>query len=161
MSADDRLAELESRVALAELEAAYAVHWDTGQGERWADLFTSDGVFELVGVPHRPGFVVEGRAALATFCHDVNRRWQGVHLMHPPHLLLDGASATGTVYFQFRSIVQEPGFTQLGTITGWYDVDYVRRDGSWRIRRRIEHTLGNETAEHYGSGGAGGPSVPR
>lgn len=150
MTLDSRVAALESELAIRNLESTYAFAWDNGEGERWAELFTDDGVFELVAVAGRPGHRVEGRAALAGFCHDVNRRWTGIHLMHPPELDIDGDRAKGRLYFQFRSVIRvSSDFTQLGSLAGRYEVEYLRTENGWRIRHRTERAMLSDASEFF------------
>lgn len=150
MTLEERVAALESELAIRNLESAYALTWDNAEGERWAELFTDDGVFDLVAVAGRAGHRVERRAALARFCRDVNRRWTGIHLMHPLELHVEADRAKGRLYFQYRSVIRsgsEP--TQIGSLTGRYDVDYALTDGGWRIRHRSERAILSDTSEFF------------
>lgn len=150
MTLEERVAALESELAIRNLESTYALTWDHAEAERWAELFTDDGVFELVAVAGRSGHRVDGRAALAGFCRDVNRRWTGIHLMHPPELHVDGDAATGRIYFQFRSVIRGgTDFTQVASLTGRYDVEYARTGEGWRIRRRVERAIVSDASEFF------------
>jgi hypothetical protein len=136
-----RLREVEDRLALLDLEATYARAYDSQQGERWAELFTVDGVYQgrqLEGMP--PQNLIRGRENLARFCAD--QPASGMHSMHAPQLELDGDRATGRVHFQFQSMgVDDHRRTHFREVTGSYDIAYVRTEEGWRIQRRVTNYL--------------------
>jgi len=71
---DDRLRAIEDRLALLEVEAAYARAFDGRDGEAWAALFTEDGIYQARGrTPGEPG-APQGRAQLADYCTSAVRR---------------------------------------------------------------------------------------
>lgn len=62
--------------------------------------------------------------------------------MHPPRVRVEHDQATGVLYFQFRSVIRaRTDCTQLGSVTGRYDVLYARSADGWLIRSRIERTV--------------------
>lgn len=133
-----RLAAAEDRLAIAELEAAYAASFDGREGARWASLFTEDGSYESRGGP-APGDVpptlVRGTAALAAFCDEA--AFSGIHLLCAPELRIDGDRATARVHFTFYSLTEEPATPASSTVVGYYDVAYRRCSDGWRIERRV------------------------
>ena len=134
---EQRLQPVEDRLAIIDLEGANGPAYDRKQDDVWASLFTEDGVYQgrrLTGMPEQN--VVRGRQHLASFCRD--EPLSGLHLMHAPHITLDGDRATGRVHFQFQaSAVDEHGRVRSRAVTGYYDVAYVRTPDGWRIRRRV------------------------
>ncbi len=149
-----RLRVLEDRNAILDLEAAYAVSWDTNQPQRWAELFTEDGVFEMLAAGELPHMRFEGREALRGFCRDVNTRWSGLHYMHPPQLEIGAEAARATIFFEYRYLNREtPAHTRQGTAAGYYQVSYRRTTTGWRISERIEKPVLSQTTAFYDIGG--------
>jgi hypothetical protein len=140
---EGRLQAAEDRLAIMELEGAYAKAFDSGDGDAWAALFTEDGIYQgriLADTP--PGSVpfVEGRDALARFCSEA--AFAGIHLLHMPQITLDGDRATGRVHLQFlASFPHGDGLGYLSGLVGYYDVAYQRVDGRWLIRHRVTTTF--------------------
>lgn len=148
-----RLRALEDRAAILDLEAAYAVSWDTNQPQRWAELFTGDGVFEMVAAGEQPHMRFQGHEALAGFCRDINVRWSGLHYLHPPQLEIGGDTARAMVFFEFKYLNREgPAHTRQGTVAGHYRVSYRRTAAGWRISERIEKPVMSQTAAFYDVG---------
>jgi hypothetical protein len=149
-SLEARVAALEAVIEIMRLEAEYARVWDTGQAERWADVFTEDGVFEQPAVGDRPGRTVSGREALRRFCTDTNAQITSIHLMHPPHIIVEGDTARGGVYFEFKSVRRAtPAETTLSTTTGHYEITYVRTERGWKMKERIEKAIARSTGVFY------------
>lgn len=132
-----RLRRTEDRLELLDLEGEYSRTYDAKQGERWAALFTEDGVYQgrqLPGMPEQN--LVQGRENLARFCE--KEPLSGMHMMHAPQITLHGDEAVGRVHFQFEaSAVDEHGRTHSRAVGGYYDTAYVRTAEGWRIRRRV------------------------
>ena len=148
-----RLRVLEDRNAILDLEAAYAVSWDTNQPQRWAELFTEDGVFEMLAAGELPHMRFEGREALQGFCRDVNTRWSGLHYMHPPQLEIAAETARATIFFEYRYLNREtPAHTRQGPAAGYYQVSYRRTTAGWRISERIEKPVLSQTTAFYDIG---------
>jgi ketosteroid isomerase-like protein len=141
MDVEQRLREVEDRLALIDIEGMYGRFYDSQDGARWAGLFTEDGVYEgrqLEGMP--PQNLIRGRANLARFADA--QPSSGMHSMHAPHLVVDGDRATGRIHFQFQSMgVDEHGRTSFREVTGFYDAGYVRTPEGWRIQRRVTNYL--------------------
>jgi hypothetical protein len=138
-----RLQVAEDRLAIMELEGAYAKAFDSGDGDAWAALFTEDGIYQGRVLSHTPaGSVpfVEGRDALAQFCSEAT--FAGIHLLHMPQITLDGDRATGRVHLQFlASFPLGDGLGYLSSLVGYYDVAYERVEGRWLIRHRVTTTF--------------------
>jgi len=148
MSLEDRVATLEATVALMTLEAEYARSWDTADADGWADVFTPDGVFELVGTAERPTRCYEGRAALKEFCELFNGRWTGLHLMHLPQITVDGETARSRVHFEWTAVARtDPDRTIQRRVHGYYEVTYRNTAAGWRMLRRVEHGVGSAESQ--------------
>lgn len=132
------------------LEARYAKCWDQADGGGWAEVFTSDGAFEVAPVGGREPFVVRGREGLAAFCVDFNSKFIGVHLPSLPYLELDGDEATGHVNFHFVAVGRlAPAHTMTRTATGHYEVRYRRTEAGWRMSHRLEKPMVSARDEFF------------
>jgi len=144
---------VEDRLEILALEAEYAVAWDLCQAQRWAAVFTTDGVFEMLPAGEDPGMRVAGRAALRRFCAQTTARWTGMHLMHNPSITIDGDTARGTVFFEYKHVMRATKeHTLQGTVTGYYEVRYQRTRTGWRMQQRIEKAVAAATASFYDFG---------
>lgn len=136
-SLEERLVLLEDRMALLELEGAYAATYDRRDGDAWAALFTEDGIYQgrrFEGMEDLN--YVQGRAALAEFCR--TSPVEGVHYLHVPQHSIDGDHAQGRLAFQARGMsVDAHGRVSLTQADGYYDVSYRRTEEGWRIRQRF------------------------
>ena len=136
-----RLAAVEDRLALLDLEGAYARTFDSRDGDAWAALFTEDGIYQARGATPGERGHYAGRAALADFC--TNAPFDGLHLLHPPELVIEGDDATARVHLVFMGSFHGEGAATIET-AGYYDVRYARIDGHWHIRHRVTTTLRND-----------------
>lgn len=133
-----RLQAIEDRLALLELEGAYARTFDSRDGDAWAALFTEDGVYQARGLTPGDRGAPKGRTALADWC--TNAPYDGLHLMHVPQLNIDGDDASARVHLEFRGTFHREGNPTV-SMSGYYDVRYRRVDGRWLIAHRITTTL--------------------
>jgi hypothetical protein len=152
MNNDDlaaRLAAVEDRLALIELEGLYARTYDAREGEAWAALFTPDGIYQARGATPAGsgGSFVQGRAALARFCSDAT--YDGIHFLHLPQLTISGDRALGRVHLEFVS--RDHGEHTQRRMAGYYDIEYARVDGRWLIKHRVTTAFArhNQTALGY------------
>jgi hypothetical protein len=131
-----RLKRIEDQLELLRLEGAYAYFYDRGDGQEWAGLFTEDGFYagrQRAGMGE--GNLVQGRANLAKFCEA--DRVSCVHMLHLPHFVIDGDTATSRILVQHRGqFIDHDRPTQTQS-TGCYDVTYRRTGEGWRIQRRV------------------------
>lgn len=142
--------EADDRLALMNLEARYAMTWDSGHASDWAAVFTEDGTFEICQVGDRPRSVFTGREQLARFCGEFTQTTTGVHLPALPYLEIDGDRARGHVNFHFVAIGRlGPAHTVSRTATGHYEVDYERINGEWLIAHRLEKVLESSRSEYF------------
>jgi len=152
MNNDDlaaRLAAVEDRLALIELEGMYARTYDARQGEDWAALFTHDGIYQARGASAAGGngTFVQGRAALARFCREAP--FDGIHFLHLPQLTITGNRALGRVHLEF--VAREHGEDQAQRrMAGFYDIDYARVDGRWLIRHRVTTSFVRQNQSTFG-----------
>ncbi|MGY1814502.1 nuclear transport factor 2 family protein [Blastococcus sp. SYSU D00820] len=145
MSTDDRiaalerrLAEVEDRLALLQLVAAYGPAVDSGSPEATARLWTEDGVYDTFPV------VLEGRDALRDMVR--GSRHQGLigsgaaHMLGIPHIQVDGDTAVVTNYSQVvQRIPGEDGYRVWRTgVNRW---ELVRTPEGWQVTNRVNRQL--------------------
>jgi len=141
----DASRRVETHLALLNLEGEYARTWDTGDAERWAGLFTTDGVFEMAAAGQTLAARFEGRDELASFCRTINESYAGLHLIHTPSLAIETLEARGWIHFEFRA--RQGG--ELLHVCGVYRVLYRKTSEGWRIRHRYEQAVQRDD-EFYG-----------
>ena len=143
-----RLAALEDRLAIFELEGRYARFFDSRNGDAWARLFTADGVYQARGAtPEGGGTFVQGHADLERFCREA--RFDGLHLLHLPQLDVRSDTATGRVHLEFLGSFHGTAAPTV-RMAGYYDVSYVRVDGCWLMSRRVTTTFARQDASTAG-----------
>jgi ketosteroid isomerase-like protein len=146
---ESRLRAVEDRLAILDLEADYAYAWDLGTARQWAEVFTGDGVFEMLPAGNLPSTRVAGHVALEAFCDQIRRQWAGLHYMHPPRLRMAGDTADSVIFFEFRHAMRTDVHLRQGVTAGYYRTRYVRGDTGWKIRERIEQAIGEELSHFY------------
>lgn len=132
----------EERASINDLYVRYAYAFDSGDGERWAELFSSDGRFSPPGVPD-----VVGRPALREFVAARTAENPGMrHVI--ANVLVESAddAVRGRAYFLcFR--LGDDGQFRLRNF-GRYEDDLVREDGEWKLAvRRVISELSPELVD--------------
>lgn len=132
---------LEARTKIEELKAAYARGADAvfrtpgpASALALADLFTQDGVLDL-----GPYGRFEGRAALLDAFENLlplGTKWS-THYIVSPIITIDGNDATGSWYYNIKSVPKSPENAPLFDILGGYEDKYRRVNGVWRIRETL------------------------
>ena len=149
-----RLAAVEDRLAIIELEATYARLFDERQGEAWAALFTPEGVYQSRdATPEGRGNYVQGRENLARFCSQAP--FDGIHFLHLAQVSIDGDSAVSRVHLEFVAAFHDR-VSHTRRMVGYYDVSYARVDGRWLIVRRVTTTFSHEDNATFGYPGTSG-----
>jgi len=144
MMADDRLADLERRLARVEDElaiqrllATYGPLADAGMGPETASLWIEDGAYDPGGVAR-----AEGRAALIDIYH--GERHQGfvrsgsMHMTAPAQITIDGDRAEAVGYSMLALNAGERFTLLRASINHW---TLVRTADGWRIVERINRVL--------------------
>ena len=145
---EQRLWRVEAALELQRLEARYCQTWDSTDDQRWAALFTEDGVFHCVDLVDRPGFRHEGRDALAAFCRDLQHGMQRLHLITTYDVEVAETTAHGRTTFEcHRTQLGDHPF--VGLVTGWYDTHYRHTPDGWRIAHRTEHLVFNREERYF------------
>ena len=136
---------------ICNLEAEYARAWDAGDADGWAAVYTEDGVFEVGSVGGRPGDRFEGRPALRAVCARHNEKYEGLHLMHVPHVVVDGDGAAPRGSTSSGSPVPGRDHPSVRRRTiGYYEVTYRCEAGQWLMAHRLEKQVSETTSRFFG-----------
>ncbi len=147
---EQRLRAVEDRPATLDIEAAYAVAWDFGRAQEWAEVFTADGWFEMTATGNMPYLRLTGHEQLRGFCEQIAGEWSGLHYMHPPKLEIRGDEASSIIFFEFRHLMRrEDGLVRRGTTCGLYQTRYVRTPAGWRMQSRVEKAVFETISNSY------------
>ncbi|HVN87786.1 MAG TPA: nuclear transport factor 2 family protein [Candidatus Binatia bacterium] len=121
---------LEEKDAIRELQARYCYYFDNAEFDRWLELWTPDGVFDL-GTRGR----VAGRDGLRKFLHSIpltNGSPMMRHCVMNPLIDITGDRAHAWCY-----VVVIHGGSPLGlTMAGRYEDQVVKTDGRWLFQER-------------------------
>ncbi len=138
MSTEQRLQELEDRIAIRELIDAYPICADTRNIQGHLALFTEDTNFEVYmdeKVP-TPTQVVKGRKNLFPIFDDLNQYVSTMHFNGESIIKVDGDRATAVTYCRAYHLKLPDGVQKL-MIAGirYYDV-MVKQGGAWLFAER-------------------------
>jgi hypothetical protein len=122
-----------------------------GDARGWSELFTDDGIFEVVAEDNDAGAVFQGKAALEDLCKRFTDRVYGLHFMHIPQFELGvEGTAQGRMHFEFRSAARNSSErTRQEVIIGIYEVTYRLTGIGWRMSHRIEKVVGRDKSLFY------------
>jgi hypothetical protein len=138
MNIEQRLQELEDRIAIRELIDQYTYCADTRDAGGQMAIFTEDTNFEVYmdeKLPE-PTQVVKGRKNLFPVFDDLNQYLSTMHFNGQSTVKLDGDSATGITYCRAYHLKVVEGVQKL-MIAGirYYDT-MVKQDGVWLFSER-------------------------
>ena len=126
----EQLVEIEQ---IKQLKARYFRLMDQKRWGEFAELFTADCEQEWRASPEAPAQAHRGRDAVVGFIRDSLEGIESTHHGHDPEISITGpATATG-VWALFDHCTR--GGEVVFSGAGWYEDEYVKRDGSWRIHR--------------------------
>lgn len=123
---------------ISQLKARYFRLMDQKQWDTWNTLFTDDVTAVYHGVPGTYGskeladLRCNGRAELVATVSGFLNRGISIHHGHMPEIELT-SSTTATGIWAMVDYLRLPEFTFTGY--GHYDEDYVKHDGTWKIKR--------------------------
>ena len=138
MTTEQRLQQLEDRIAIRELIDAYTYCADTRDIRGHMALFTGDTNFEVYMNEKDPAptQVVTGRKNLFPVFDDLNQYFSTMHFNGQSTIRVDGDRATGITYCRAYHLKVPDGVQQL-MIAGirYYDT-MVKQDGAWLFAER-------------------------
>lgn len=155
---EERLRAVEDRLEIIELEGRYARAFDNHDGDAWCALFTPDGVYQPRRMDEPGASFARGTEELRAYCNSAPYR--GIHFMHLPQITIDGDVARSRIHLEFYGSFETEGAPFL-RMAGYYDVEYARLDGEWKIRRRITSAFVRDNLSVFGYAGEDGFSDPR
>ncbi|MBW2698374.1 MAG: nuclear transport factor 2 family protein, partial [Deltaproteobacteria bacterium] len=135
MTVDRSPGALADREEIRDLARGYAHCVWQNDPEGAVDLFAADGVIDLGDRPRLEGRVAMLAEYRKAFRTSAFRPFISQHVIE-----LDGDRATGTCYVDLKAVVD--GIMMVGW--GYYEDEYVRVDGRWRIQTRKLNLI------HYG-----------
>jgi len=125
-----QLAEIE---AIKQLKSRYFRFMDQKRWDEFAGLFTADCEQEWQEAPGSAPRCNRGRDAVVAFIRDSLEGIDSIHHGHDPDIALTGpASATG-VWALHDHCTRGGALVFHGA--GWYEDEYRKQDGAWRIHR--------------------------
>ena len=138
MSTEQRLQELEDRIAIRELIDSYPICADTRNNQGQQALFTEDTNFEVYmdeKIP-TPTQVVTGRKNLFPVFNDLNQYVSTMHFNGQSIINVNGDRATATTYCRAYHLKLPDGVQKL-MIAGirYYDI-MVKENGAWLFAER-------------------------
>jgi uncharacterized protein (TIGR02246 family) len=122
--------EPEAEAAIRLVLAKYCQLCDDGDFESWAECFTRDATYTVMGQTH------EGRDAVKAFIEAAQPpERRGKHFLGQSVIEIDGAAASGVTDYVFvaRSAAGSYAITSAGR---YHDTFAAADDGTWRIRTR-------------------------
>ena len=138
MSIEQRLQELEDRIAIRELVDQYTYCADTRDAEGQMAIFTGDTNFEVYMDEKilTPTQVIKGSKNLRPVFDDLNQYLSTMHFNGQSTVKFDGDKATGTTYCRAYHLKVPDGVQKL-MIAGirYYDT-MVKQDGVWLFSER-------------------------
>jgi hypothetical protein len=138
MNTEQRLQELEDRIAIRELVDQYTYCADTRDAEGQMAIFTEDTNFEVymdekVAAPTQ---VVIGRKDLRPVFDDLNQYLSTMHFNGQSTVKLNGDKATGITYCRAYHLKVLDGVQKLMIAGIRYHDTMVKQDGVWLFSER-------------------------
>lgn len=137
--------DIQTRLDVQELLSHFSHFLDHDAGACWADLFTTDGIFECAGGSH-----LQGRAELATVPSFVNEAGRGAwrHLITAVVIERCNTRKDLTVH-AYCPVVD---MNQSSPLSTFYDFDFTLRFASrWRISHALATRVGVSTDANIGA----------
>ncbi|OYW45312.1 MAG: hypothetical protein B7Z08_10345 [Sphingomonadales bacterium 32-68-7] len=139
-SLEARLRRAEDQLAIQRVITDYAKHIDAQDFDAYAALFARDGVWQN-GATVRRG-AAEIKALLTGLFGTpppgfVNA--DSYHLVSNLEVNVDGDRATARS--RHLLVMRGPDGSPVPELAGFYDDEFVREDGQWKILRRVDHPV--------------------
>jgi SnoaL-like domain len=138
MSIEQKLQELEDRIAIRELIDQYTYTADTRDAEGQMAIFTEGTNFEVYmdeKIP-TPTQVIKGRKNLRPVFDDLNQYLSTMHFNAQSTVKLDGDNATGITYCRAYHLKVLDGVQKLMIAGIRYHDTMVKQNGIWLFSER-------------------------
>ena len=138
MNIEQKLQQLEDRIALRELIDQYAYCADTRDAQGQMALFTTDTNFEVFmdGKADKPTQVINNRKDLFPVFDNLNTYLATMHFNGQSTIKLDGYRASGITYCRaYHLNVQDSEQKLMIAGIRYYDI-MVKQDGKWLFAER-------------------------
>jgi hypothetical protein len=140
---EQRVGELEDRLAIYQLLFTYGPAADSGSAEAAANIFTADGVYDVGDIARMTGHA-ELQKMYEGPGHQSIIKQGASHLTASPYVTINGDTAVATCYsFVFA---HDAGGYKVWRVSSnrW---ELVRKEDGWRVARRTNRLLdGSEEA---------------
>jgi hypothetical protein len=138
MKTEQKLQELEDRIAIRELIDQYAFCADTRNAEGQMAIFTKDTNFEVFMDEKvaDPTQVIKGRKNLRPVFDDLNQYLSTMHFNGQSTVKIEGESATGTTYCRAYHLKVQDGVQRLMIATIRYFDKMVKQEEIWLFSER-------------------------
>ena len=140
-----RVQRLEDMAEIQQLKAQYCAGCDDDHNSgTLMPLFVDGAVWDFKGVAR-----CEGLPAIRKYFDDLRasgRIRNSAHMVTNPNIIIDGDTATGHWRFtmMYTGNVGD-GSTQFCRIIGYYEDEFVRKDGQWRFVSLTPNVEENDT----------------
>ncbi|WP_439133541.1 nuclear transport factor 2 family protein [Pseudomaricurvus sp.] len=131
---------VEERLAIRELIETFAVGVTTIDPELWASTWADEGCWKTPSMPA----LVEGKEAVVEKFKEMMAYVKFMSMSaipSPTDLVFDGDKAKGRAYCR-ELIFPKAGGQKI--VIGFFDDEYVKRDGRWLFTSRIYTVIGAE-----------------
>ena len=125
-----QLGEIE---AIKQLKARYFRLMDQKRWDEFAELFTADCEQEWRASPESAPQAHRGRDAVVAFIRASLEGLESTHHGHDPEISITGATTASGIWALFDHCTRDGEVVFHGA--GWYEDDYVKEGGAWKIRR--------------------------
>jgi hypothetical protein len=134
---EQRVGELEDRLAIYQLLFTYGPAADSGSAEAAANVFTADGVYDVGDLARMTGHD-ELQKMYEASGHQSLIKQGASHLTASPHVTINGDTAIATCYSYV--FAHEGGGYKVWRVSSnrW---ELVRTNEGWRVARRINRLL--------------------
>ena len=129
--------EFEDKMALRELVDTFSILADKKEARKQADLFTENATVETY-ISGKLATKLTGKEGIASTFENFLKNFTVVYHFNGQHLVsIQGDRATGTLYCLTYLFDTENGKSVKTSIGVRYHDEYVRKNGTWLISKRV------------------------
>ncbi|MBO9576934.1 MAG: nuclear transport factor 2 family protein [Sphingobium sp.] len=135
-----RIQALEDELAIRRIITDYATNLDAHDFAAYAALFAKNGTWETgTTVRHGSAEIQQMLLGLYGPTPAGYTNAESYHLVSNMAVTVTGDKATARS--RHLLVLRGPGGHPTPTLAGYYDDDYIREDGKWKIFRRVDHPV--------------------